>query len=63
MYEYLTYSANRPDHIMLFRRYVSRSAIGKVKAVLEGLGLDQPTIDTCIRANPILSYTHIINVL
>ena len=37
---------------MLFRIHVSRKAARKAKAVLEGLGLDQNTIDACISAHP-----------
>ena len=40
-------SADHPDYLMLFRVHVSRRAAGKGRAVLEGVGLDAPTIDTC----------------
>ena len=35
---------------MLFRKYVSRKAANKGIAVLEGVGLDAPTIATCFSA-------------
>ena len=38
---------------MLFRIHVSRKAAGKARAVLEGVGLDAPTISACFRANPL----------
>ena len=38
---------------MLFRTHVSRKAAGKARAVLEGLGLDQPTINACFTAHPL----------
>ena len=47
----LALSAGRTDHIMLFRRYVSRKAAGKARAVLEGLSLDTPTTDACFSAH------------
>ena len=37
---------------MLFRMYVSRRAARKGRAVLEGVGLDSPTIDTFFDNNP-----------
>ena len=49
----LSFSADRPDHIMLFRVHVSRKAAGKARAVLEGVGLDQPTINACFSAYPL----------
>ena len=45
--------AGRSDHLMLFRKHVSRKAAGKARAVLEGLGLDQPTIAACFTAHPL----------
>ena len=45
-------SADRTDHLMLFRTHVSKNASGKTKAVLEGVGLDSATIASCISANP-----------
>ena len=38
---------------MLFRTHVSRKAAGMERAVLEGVGLDAPTIDLCFRDNPL----------
>ena len=38
---------------MLFRTHVSRKAAGKARAVLEGLRLDQPTINACETAYPL----------
>ena len=40
MCEGFALSAGRPDHLMLFRRYVSRIAGQKGRAVLEKLGLN-----------------------
>ena len=37
---------------MLFRKYVSRNAADKVKALLEGVGLDSPTIAACMTSHP-----------
>ena len=42
-----TLSADHPDHLILFRTYVSRKAVGKGRAVLEGVGLDSETIGAC----------------
>ena len=36
---------------MLFRKHVSRRAADKGRAVLEGVGLDAPTIQTCFEDN------------
>ena len=38
------FSADHPDHLILFRKYVSRKAATKGRAVLEGVGLDSCTI-------------------
>ena len=46
-------SADCPDHLMLFRQYVSRKAAGKARAILEGVGLDSSTIDACFSAHPL----------
>ena len=43
----LAVPTDRPDHITLFREHLSRKAAGKARAVLEGVGLDTPTIDAC----------------
>ena len=53
MCEGLALSADRPDHLKLFRKHVSRSAYGKGRAVLEGLGLDTPTIEACFAVHPL----------
>ena len=44
---------DRPDHLILFRTYVSRTAAGKGQAVLEGVGLDATAIKACFRSNPL----------
>ena len=46
-------SADRPDHLKLLRKYVSRIAAGKGRAVLEGVGLDSHTIAACFQSNPL----------
>ena len=46
-------SADCPDHLMLFRQYVSRKAAGKARAILEGVGLDSSTIDACFSTHPL----------
>ena len=38
------FSAHRPDHLILFRKYVSRKAATKGRAVLEGVGLHSCSI-------------------
>ena len=48
----LALSAGRPDYLVLLRKHVSRKAAGKGRAVLEGVWLDAPTIETCFRDNP-----------
>ena len=40
----LALSAGRPDHFVLFRKHVTRRIAGNGRAVLEGVGLDAPTI-------------------
>ena len=47
-----TLSADHPDHLILFRKYVSRKAAGKGRAVLEGVGLDSETIEACFKSHP-----------
>lgn len=42
---------DRTDHIMLFRKYVSRIAAGKERAILEGVGLDYAAIDVCFASS------------
>ena len=49
-YEGLALSAGRSGYLKLFRIHVSRKAAGRANAVLEGLGLDIPTISACIAA-------------
>ena len=49
----LSFSADHPCHLMLFRRHISRRAAGKGRAVLEGVGLDTPTIASCFTAHPL----------
>ena len=44
-------SVDCPDHLMLFRSYVSRNAAVEARAVLEGVGLDTSTIDACFSAH------------
>ena len=46
------FSADRPDHLILFRKYVSRKAATKGRAVLEGVGLLTETIDACFSTHP-----------
>ena len=41
------------DHLKLFRKYVSRKAATKGRAVLEGVGLLTETIDTCFTSHPL----------
>ena len=48
----LSYFADRPGYLMLFRKHVSRRAADKGRAVLEGVGLDAPTIQTCFTDHP-----------
>ena len=43
----LLFSADQPDYLMLFRTHVSRRAADKGRAVLEGVGLDAATIQSC----------------
>ena len=47
------FSADRPDRIILFRKYVSRKAATKGRAVLEGVGLPTETIDACFTSHPL----------
>ena len=51
--EGLVLSADRPGYVMIFRKHVSRKAAGKARAVLEGVGLDTPTINACFAAHPL----------
>lgn len=47
----LAFSADCKGHVKLLRRHVSRRAAGKWKAVLEGVGLEIPTIEACKNEN------------
>ena len=47
-----SFSADRLNYLMLFRRHVSRTAASKGRAVLEGLWLDAPAIEACFINNP-----------
>ena len=47
-----SFSADRPNYLMLFRRHVSKRAAGKGRAVLECVWLDGDTIEACVRNNP-----------
>ena len=38
---------------MFLRKYVSRKAAGRGRAVLEGVGLDSDTIEACFQNNPL----------
>ena len=48
----LSFCADLQCHLMLFRKHVSRRAAEKGRAVLEGVGLDAPTIAACYTAHP-----------
>ena len=47
------FSADHPNRLILFRKYVSRKAATKGRAVLEGVGLVTETIDTCFSSHPL----------
>ena len=47
------FSADRPDHLILFRKYVNKKAATKGRAVLEGVGLLTETIDACFTSHPL----------
>ena len=47
------FSADRPDHLKLFRKYVSRKAATKGRGVLEGVGLLTETMDACFSSHPL----------
>ena len=49
----LALSTDHPDHLILFRKYVSRKAACKGRAVLEGVGLDSETIAACFNSHPL----------
>ena len=46
-------SAERPGHLKFLRKYVSKRAAGKARALLEALELDAATIQACVTANPL----------
>ena len=46
------FTADCPDHLILFRKYASRKAATKGRAVLEGVGLLTETIDACFSSHP-----------
>ena len=48
----LAVSVDHQDHLMLLRTYVSRNAVGKGRAVLEGVQLDPAAIQACFLSNP-----------
>ena len=54
MYTYLSPSSvvGHKKCAMLFRRYVSRTAAGSGRAVLEGVGLTNETIQMCYKNSP-----------
>ena len=47
------FSADHPDHLILFRQYVSRKAATKGRVVLEGVGLLTEAIDACFTSHPL----------
>ena len=49
----LEFLADHLDHLMLFRKFVSRRALGDGRAVLEGVGLDSKTINGCFNDHPV----------
>ena len=49
----LPQSADTDGYDLLLRTHVSRRAAGKGRAVLEGVGLDAPTIAACYTAHPL----------
>ena len=48
----LAFSTDCPDHLKLFRTYVSRKAASKGRAILEGVGLSAETIEACFNSHP-----------
>ena len=48
----LAFSTDRPDHLILFRTFVSRKAAGNERPVLEGVGLDAGEITELINRYP-----------
>ena len=49
----LILSADYPNHLLLFRKYASRKAAAKGRAVLEGVGLSAETIHACFSSHPL----------
>ena len=49
---WFAFSSDLPDHLILFRIYVSRKAAKKGRAVLEGVGLRAHEIDACFSSHP-----------
>ena len=47
------FPSDRTDHLMLFRRFVSRKARGKERALLKEMQLSSHTIDECFNAHPL----------
>ena len=47
----VTFSADRSDHLALFRRHVSRNAAGRGRALLDGLELDVGRIAMCFNTH------------
>ena len=48
----LSFPADHPDHLIFFRKHVSRTAAGKGRAVLEGVGLHTAAIGSCFKNHP-----------
>ena len=48
----LAFSTDRPDHLILFRTFVSRNAAGNERPVLERVGLDAGEITELINRHP-----------
>ena len=48
----LSFPADHPDHLKIFRIHVSRTAAGKGRAVLEGVGLHTAAIGPCFKDYP-----------
>ena len=48
----MSHSADRPRYLLLFRKYVSRKAATKGRAVLEAVGLNTDTISECFTSHP-----------
>ena len=48
----LAVSVDHPDHLRLFRLHVSRAAVDKGRAILEGVRLESDTIEACFQRHP-----------